>query len=184
VSDPVSLKVVSHHFRAVGERQLRQGASRRAGDVKIVGHAVSHTEVAKANAIRAHADQSQLKQFPPELVQFGELIEWRDLVTCALIRKLYVFTHGACSGKREKIPVSFASQVPRSVISPVTRCRGVTSKPKLAAALRFGAMCTSTCRPSSQPSARFISSPARCSIGICFKPSCIFQSIDDEGSAT
>src|SRR4029077_9968674 len=254
VSEPVSLKVVSQHFRAVGERQLRQGSSRRAGDVKIVSHAVSHTQVAKADAVRPHADQLQLKKFAPALVQLGQLIEWRDLLTCASIFELYVFAHGflfsakgaqlnlqpgaspqeswkvqtaalkarfivglkvsrafsacvcgnqfpgampqaesdmaplaltqsghgACSGKREKILVSFASQIPRSVISPVTRCRGVTSKPKLAAALRSGAICTSRCRPPSQPSARFISSASRCSIGICFTPSRIFQSMDDE----
>jgi hypothetical protein len=58
-----------------------------------------------------------------------------------------------CSGKRVRMLFSFASQMPRSVISPVTSCRGVTSNPKFAAGLFSGVTRTSTCWPSCSPSA-------------------------------
>jgi hypothetical protein len=39
------------------------------------------------------------------------------------------FKQDARSGNNERIPSSLAGQMPRSVINPVTRRAGVTSKP-------------------------------------------------------
>ena len=89
-----------------------------------------------------------------------------------------------CSGNSPRMLSSFAWQIPRSVMSPVTNWRGVTSKPKFAAALLCGVTRTSICSPPCQPSAQFTTSEPRSSIGIAFRPSRIFQSNEEEGSAT
>src|SRR5882724_4050580 len=52
-----------------------------------------------------------------------------------------------CSGKSARMLSSVASQTPRSVMSPVTNLRGVTSNPKFAAGLCSGVTRTSTCAP-------------------------------------
>src|SRR5438552_4865368 len=170
-SEPVSFEIVSHHSRAIRQRQFGHSASRRTCDVKFVGGAVSYAQVAEPNAICVHTDQSELEKFPPVCIQFGKTAERTDLCSRVFAREFYVFAHGACSGKSARILFSFASHTPRSVISPVTRRLGVTSNPEFAAGLPSGVTRTSTCRPSSHPSACFTSSAPRSSIGISFNPS-------------
>src|SRR5205823_7968367 len=84
---------------AVGERQLRQSTSRRAGDVKIVSHAVSHTQVAKADAVRPHADQFQLKSL--RLHSFNWANSSNGAIS-SLARPYLNFTYSLTARAREK----------------------------------------------------------------------------------
>jgi hypothetical protein len=127
--DPVPVEIVSHDFRAVGQRQFRHRSGRRTGDAEIIGRTVPYAQVAEASAIRIHPDQSEPEKFPPVFIQFSKSAEKSNVGTRALARKLDVFTHGACSGKSARMLFSFASHIPRSVIRPVTRYLGVTSNP-------------------------------------------------------
>ena len=78
-----------------------------------------------------------------------------------------------------------AEQRPRSVISPVTRRAGVTSKAGLAPGLAEGAMRTVAMLPSiARPVMVVTSVAARSSIGISFTPSATVQSMVDDGTAT
>src|SRR5439155_11828725 len=128
-SEPVSFEIVSHHSRAIRQRQFGFSARRRTRNIKIVGRAMSYAQVAESNAIYIHTDQSELEKFPPVCVQFGKTAERRDLRGRVFAREFYVFAHGACSGKSARMLFSFASHTPRSVISPLTRRLGVTSNP-------------------------------------------------------
>src|ERR1044072_585985 len=101
VSERISLKITGYHFRTSGDRQLGQAASCRAGDVKIPGGIVSHTQVAEADAVWGDADQLQLAKFPPAFVEIGNARKWRDFGSRAFVCELYICAHDACSGKSE-----------------------------------------------------------------------------------
>src|SRR6266480_1555309 len=128
-SEPVPFEIVSYHSCAICQGQFGYSARRRTCDVKIVGRAVSDAQVAEPNAICIHTDQSELDKFPPVRVQFGKTAERAELRGRVFTREFYVFAHAACSGKSARMLFSFASQTPRSVISPVTKCLGVMSNP-------------------------------------------------------
>src|SRR5262249_52454610 len=101
----------------------------RTGDVKTRFPAVADAQIAESDPVRVHPNHTQRTKSSPVCIQFAELIEWRNLGTRALICEFCVMTHGACSGKSDKMLFSFAWQTPRSVIRPVTNFLGVTSKP-------------------------------------------------------
>src|SRR5438034_2545393 len=128
-SEPVPFEIVSHHSRAIRQRQFGNSACRRTCDVKIIRRTVPNAQVAEPNAICIQTDQSKLEKFPPVCVQLGKTAKRVDLRSRVFARELYVFAHGACSGKSARMLFSFASHTPRSVISPVTRRLGVTSNP-------------------------------------------------------
>src|SRR4029078_10453016 len=127
ISGPILFESVLHYSCAIRQRQFGNSAGRRTCDIKIC--AVPNAQVADPNAFCVYPDQTKPEKFPPAGIQFGEPVERNDCRSRAFARKLYVLTHGACSGKSEKMLFSFASHTPRSVISPVTRCLGVTSNP-------------------------------------------------------
>ena len=90
----------------------------------------------------------------------------------------------ARSGNRPEMPARDAAHTPRSVMSPVTRRAGVTSKPKLRTTAPKGKTWTDSARPlDARPETWVISTAARSSMGICV-PSSRLQSMLDEGAAT
>src|ERR1700746_3871846 len=115
---------------------------------------VPDTQISETDPVPFNADGSEEKKLPPIFIYFVESGESRKFrchpVACELDRT--GFAHDACSGKSSTMLFSSALQTPRSVISPVTRRRGVTSNPKFAAGLLSGARLTSHIRPSRQPS--------------------------------
>src|SRR5512140_905056 len=99
----------------------------------------------------------------------------------------FLFPHAElveARGNKERNPRSDAAQVPRSVINPVTRRAGVTSKPGLAAGLLGAAISTLASSPAAvRPVILRISSGERSSIGMS-RPEFKLQSIVELGSAT
>ena len=104
----------------------------RAADQEQVARAAAHADVAVADAeIFVLADQSGLVQGPAPVIEIpcrqnvrgGPLRPVADVLDIAFVDR----QESTFSGKRLVNPASLASQIPRSVISPVTRRAGVTS---------------------------------------------------------
>ena len=128
-SQPVPSKIKSHYSRQIRRGQIGDSASPRAGDVKSRARAVAHAQISKANAVRVDTNHSQTDKFAAAVIQLPKTGERSNLRGYLLAAKLYCFAHDACSGKSWRMLFSFASQIPRSVMSPVTKRRGVTSNP-------------------------------------------------------
>jgi N-alpha-acetyl-L-2,4-diaminobutyrate deacetylase len=91
----------------------------------------------------------------------------------------------AISGNKPAKPSDDASQIPRSVISPVTSRLGVTSNAGFPPDVPSGVTCTTPIAPSSDfPWIWVVSRSERSSIGISDTPSLTLQSIVGEGRAT
>src|SRR4051794_9801882 len=105
----------------------RSGAG--TGDIELIRASRADAQVTEANAARIDSDQTALPELLAAGVQFlitGKRLQLPDNVLAGKLNDARL-AHDVCSGNRARMLCSLAAQMPRSVIKPVTRRRGVTS---------------------------------------------------------